>query len=80
MCLQLCRLQQEAQRQEMEKHVEESTREHLALIAAANVRMSWEFEQKLQEQRDQFQSCLEQKEKESAEHLEQKDRQIEHLQ
>ena len=39
------------QRQDMEKHVEESTREHLALMAAASVRMSWEFEQKLQEQR-----------------------------
>ena len=60
------------QRQDMEKHVEESTREHLALMAAANVRMSREFEQKLQEQRDEFRGCLEKKEeRETAEQLQQ---------
>ena len=60
--------------------MEESTREHLALMATASVRMSREFEQKLQEQRDEFRESLKQKEKETAGHLEQKDRQIEHLQ
>ena len=75
------------QRQDMEKHVEESTQEHLALMAAASVRMSWEFEQKLKEQRDEFQKklqgqrdefqgYLEQKERETAEQLKQKDREI----
>ena len=68
------------QRQDMEKHVEESTQEHLALLAAASVRMNQEFEQKLREQRNEFQGYLEQKEKETAEQLKQKDRQIEHLQ
>ena len=55
------------QRQDMEKHVQESTQEHLTLMAAASVRMSWEFEKKLQEQRDEFQGYLKQKEKEVAE-------------
>ena len=64
------------QRQDMEKHVEESTREHLALMAAASVRMSREFEKKLQEQRDEFQGYLEQKEKKTAELLKLKDREI----
>ena len=50
------------QRQDMEKHVEESTREHLALMAAASVRMSREFEQKLQDQRNEFRGYLEKKE------------------
>ena len=68
------------QRQDMEKHVEESTQEHLALMAAASVRMSWEFEQKLQEQRDEFREYLKQKEKETAGHLEQKDNEIKHFQ
>ena len=68
------------QRQDMEKHVEESTREHLTLMAAASVRMSQEFEKKLQEQRDEFRGYVEQKERESAEQLKLKDRQIEHLQ
>ena len=65
------------QRQDMEKHVEESTREHLALMAAASVRMGREFEKKLQEQRDEFRGYLKQKEKETAEQLEQKDNKIE---
>ena len=49
------------QRQDMDKHMEQSTQEHLALMAAANVRMSREFEKKLQEQRDEFRGYLEQK-------------------
>ena len=68
------------QRQDMEKHVEESTREHLTLMAAASVRMRQDFEQKLRGQRDEFQEYLEQKERETAEQLKLKDRQIEHLQ
>ena len=64
------------QRQDMEKHVEESTREHLTLMAAANVKMGREFEKKLQEQRDEFREYLKQKEKETAGHLEQKDNKI----
>ena len=68
------------QRQDMEKHVEESTREHLALMAAASVRMSREFEQKLQEQRDEFRGYLEQKEKKTAEQFKQKDKELKHVQ
>ena len=49
------------QRQDMEKHVEESTQEHLALMAAMMSRMTREFEQKLKEQRDEFQGYLKQK-------------------
>ena len=64
------------QRQDMEKHVEESTREHLALMAAASVRMSREFEKRLQEQRDEFRGYLEKKERETAEQLKLKDREI----
>ena len=59
------------QRQDMEKHVEESTREHLALMAAASVRMNREFDKKLQEQRDEFQGYLEQK---LQEHIQVQDR------
>jgi len=47
------------QRQDMEKHVEENTQKHLALVAAASIKMKREF----QEQRDEFQGHLEQKDK-----------------
>ena len=60
------------QRQDMEKHVEENTQKHLALMAAASMKMS----QELQEQRDEFRGYLEQKERETAEQLKQKDSQI----
>ena len=49
------------QRQDMEKHVEENTQKHLALMAAASMKLSQEFEKKLQEQRDEFRGYLEQK-------------------
>ena len=64
------------QRQDMEKHMEESTQEHLTLMAAANVKMSREFK-KLQEQ---FRGYVEQKEKETAEQFKQKDKEIKHFQ
>ena len=64
------------QRQHMEKHIEENTQKHLALMAAASMKMSREFEQKLQEQRDEFQGYLEQKERETAEQLKLKDEQV----
>ena len=60
------------QRQDMEKHVEENTQKHLALMAAASMKMSRE----LQEQRDEFRGYLEQKERETAEQLKQKDEQV----
>ena len=62
-------------REDMEKHIEENTQKHLALMAAASMKMSREFEQKLQEQRDEFRGYLEQKERETAEQLKQKDEQ-----
>ena len=42
------------QRQDMEKHIEENTQKHLALMAAASVRMSQEFEWKLREKEQQI--------------------------
>ena len=63
------------QRQHMEKHIEENTQKHLALMASASMKMNREFEQKLQEQRDEFRGYLEQKERETAEQLKQKDEQ-----
>ena len=45
-------------------------------MAAASVRMSWEFEQKLRGQQDEFQGYLEKMEKETAEQLQLKDREI----
>ena len=68
------------QRQDMEKHMEESTQEHLTLMAAASVRMSREFEKKLREQRDEFRGYVEQKEKETAEQFKQKDKEIKRFQ
>ena len=47
------------QRQDMEKHVEENTQKHLALMAAASMKMN----QELQEQRDEFRGHLKQKER-----------------
>ena len=67
-------------RQDMEKHIEENTQKHLVLMASTTMKLSREFKQKLQEQRDEFQGYLEQKERETAEQLKQKDRQIEHIQ
>ena len=68
------------QRQDMEKHVEESTQEHLTLMAAASVRMSREFEKKLQEQRDEFRGYLEKKEeRETTEQLQQSVRNLQEL-
>jgi len=64
------------QRQDMEKHIEENTQKHLALMAAAIMKMNREFEKKLQEQRDEFLGYLEQKERETVEQLNQKDEQI----
>ena len=50
-------------RQDMEKHMEESKREHLTLMAAAMSRIGTEFECKLQEQRKEFQENLQQKQR-----------------
>ena len=62
------------QRQHMEKHIEENTQKHLALMAAS-MKMSREFEKKLQAQQDEFRGYLEQ-ERETAEQLKLKDKQI----
>ena len=59
-------------REDMEKRIEENTQKHLALMAAASMKMNRE----LQEQRDEFRGYLEQKERETAEQLKQKDKQI----
>ena len=64
------------QRQDMEKHLEENTQKHLALMAAESIKMRQEFEKKLQEQRDEFQGYLEQKESDLFQQLQRKDTQI----
>ena len=64
------------QRQHMEKHIEENTQKHLALTASATMTISRQFEEKLQAQQDEFRGYLEQKERETAEQLKQKDEQI----
>jgi len=51
------------QRQDMEKHIEDNMQKHLALMASASMKLSQEFEEKLQEQRDEFQGYLEQKDR-----------------
>ena len=75
------------QRQDMEKHVEENTQKHLALMAAASIKTNQEFRQELQVQRDKFQGDLEQKDRQikvAEEHLQQsvreKENQIESMQ
>ena len=68
------------QRQDMEKHVEENTQKHLALMAAASMKMSQGFEKKLQEQQGEFQGYLKQKERETAEQLQRKGWQIKAVQ
>jgi len=62
---------EKVQRQDMEKHVEENTQKHLALVAAASMKTNREFEKKLQDQQDEFRGYLEQKERETAEQLKQ---------
>ena len=61
------------EQQHMERHMQESTQKHLAMMSAATLRMSREFEQKLQEQREEFRGYLERKERETAELLQKKD-------
>ena len=64
------------ERQHMERHMQESTQKHLAMMSAATLRMSREFEQKLQEQREEFRGFLERKERETAELLQKKDEEL----
>ena len=71
-----CGCQWTGQLEQLDTHLDVDTREHLALMAAASVRMSWEFEQKLRGQRDEFQGYLEKMEKETTEQLKLKDREI----
>ena len=63
------------QRQDMENHIEKNAQKHLALIAAASMKLSQDFEQKLQEQRDIFQEQLHLMKQD----LQQKDTQIQAL-
>ena len=65
------------EQQHMERHMQESTQKHLAMMSAATLRMSREFEQKLQEQREEFRGYLEREERETAELLQKKDEELE---
>ena len=58
------------QRQDMEKHMEENTQKHLALMSEMNLRVCREFESKLQRQEDEFQRYTEQMNRETAEKFE----------
>ena len=50
----------------MEKHIEDNIQKHLALMASVSMKLSQEFEEKLQEQWDEFQGYLEQKNRQIA--------------
>ena len=67
------------QRQDMEKHVEENTQNHLALMAAATMKLSREFEQKVQKQQEKFQEQLQLMKQDLEVKLQQKDTQIQVL-
>jgi len=54
------------QRQDMEEHIKDNMQKHLALMASVSMKLSQEFEKKLQEQRDEFQGYLEQKDRQIA--------------
>ena len=58
------------QRQDMEKHMEESTQKHLALMSEMSLRICREFESKLQRQEEEFQRYTEQMNRETAEKFE----------
>lgn len=51
----------------MAKHMEESTQQHLLLMSATMLRIAREFEQKLQEQQSNFQSYVDQKDRQMQE-------------
>ena len=63
-------------RQDMERHMEESTQQHLALMSATIVRINREFEQKLQEQQSHFQLYMEQKDRQIQEVVHEKEERI----
>ena len=64
-------------RQDLERHMEESTQKHLVLMSAMCARIGREFEQKLDKQRDEFQRYMEQKERETVEKNEHVQHQLE---
>ena len=54
-------------RRDLEKHMEENTQKHLALMSETNLRMRREFENKLQQQQDEIQRYAEGKIRETTE-------------
>ena len=64
-------------RENEDEHMNQNTQKHLALMPAATLRISQDFEQKLQEQHEMFEKKLEQKDKDHKEEFqEQKDEQM----
>ena len=55
--------------QELEKHMEESTQKHMALVSAMSLRSSREFEKKLQEQQQEFEQRLHEQRKDTEQKL-----------
>ena len=60
---------------DLEKHMEESTQKHLALMSEMNLKICREFESKLQRIKDEFQRYTEQMNRETAENFEERIRQ-----
>ena len=63
-------------RQDLERHMKESTQQHLLLMSAMTLRITSEFEQKLQEQQDYFQGYMEEKDRKFQEALREKEERI----
>ena len=56
-------------RQELEKHMEESTQKHMALMSAMSLRHSREFEKKLEEQQQEFEQRSQEQQKDTEQKL-----------
>ena len=64
-------------RQDLEEHMKDNTANHLSLMSATNLRLSRESEEKLQEQRKEFQGYMEQQKREGAEQLQRRCEELE---
>ena len=63
-------------RENEDEHMENNTQKHLTLMPAASLRISQDFEQKLQEQQEVFEKKMKHKQKENDERMQQLGRQL----
>ena len=63
-------------RENEDEHMDRNTQKHLALMPAATLRISQDFEQKLQEKHDMFEKKLEQKDEEHKQRMQRLDGQL----